>query len=569
MFRLYGWQWFQEFQDKAEGTPEPQDLKNSRVSAHPKELSNSTEGTQGPQNDSESPKQALLEPQVEANCMCDKVLFRQTRGRSMMRRCHRVRTSPPTGSPVDDDVDQVPRRHGYEKVAAAAAAAARRSSAGTWAGDSNWTRRVLCATRRAIVEARVVNKRRIVGARGLSFFRRQVHRHGRVAHMRAVLLCTHTPSQMSGDLEGSDSNFAPQEISGDHEVSEGKFAPRFSTSWAGATRTALRQRTVAMAFAKFPAPAPGPQSSQNNQTPSRKGSKAKPCLHAALARLVAKPPASDVFLKRLQKLVKGAEAGHYLLDSPSVSSTAGPQNTQSARKESVAAEAPKDTPKKAMSILKKNPPKPLTEVAVGSNPLLEYALRDEDWKGMAIMKQASVLSKLQRGEAPGPQPVAAILSEEAAEEVAALWKQHSLNNEVVGLTCVIGRQSAKDVAWCPKHGLAPKTQWLSLRHGDKTVLQEVFVAKGAGREASSRLTSDNLLKLPGRSSLSSRTASVSTFKVGVGAKSAKSSHASCSTFRVGATPKSARGTKVTKASELPSLLLRRLPALPGRFPRAL
>ena len=72
-------------------------------------------------------------------------------------------------------------------------------------------------------------------------------------------------------------------------------------------------------------------------------------------------------------------------------------------------------------------------------------------------------------------------------------------------------------------------------------------ARGAGREASNKLTSGNLLKLPSSSCASSRATSVSTFKVG--AKSAQGSHVSCSTFRVGATPKSARGTKVPKASK--------------------
>ena len=417
---------FKKFKYRAEGTPEPQDLCNMQGITHSQETINSTEGTQEPQNDCESPKQAFLEPQVEANCMCDKVFGQQARGRSMMRRCHRVRTSPPTGSPVDD-VDQVPRRHGHKKDAAANA---RRRSASTWAGDSSLFRRVLCATRRAIVEARVVSKRRILGTRGLSVFRRQVHRHGRVAHMRAALFCSYASSQSSGDLAGSEGMVFPEVFTGVLEGSEGNFVPkekavlnlmgggRADGSEAVDGRNGLLN-ALRDALAKFPAPAPGPQGSRPG---NQKGSKAKPCLHAALARLVAKPPAGDVFLKRLQKLVKGAEAGHYLLDSPSAGSVAGTQNTPIVSKESPAAEAPKDTPKKAKSILKKNSSKPFTELAVGSNPLLDYALRDEDWKGLAIMKQASVLSKLQRGEAPGPQPVAAILSEEAAEEAAALWK---------------------------------------------------------------------------------------------------------------------------------------------------
>ena len=93
------------------------------------------------------------------------------------------------------------------------------------------------------------------------------------------------------------------------------------------------------------------------------------------------------------------------------------------------------------------------------------------------MKQAAVLTRLQRGEAPAPKPVATILSEEAAEEAAALWKQHGISGESVGLTCVIGPRNSKDVAWSPKHDMTPKTQWLSLKQGDKTVLREVFLAK--------------------------------------------------------------------------------------------
>ena len=86
-------------------------------------------------------------------------------------------------------------------------------------------------------------------------------------------------------------------------------------------------------------------------------------------------------------------------------------------------------------------------------PLKEYSLRSEDWPLALLMKGPAVLSKLRQGDPPADKPVAAILSEQEAEEAAADWEQHELGKNGASLACVIGARHSSLVAWPPKSSL--------------------------------------------------------------------------------------------------------------------
>lgn len=135
--------------------------------------------------------------------------------------------------------------------------------------------------------------------------------------------------------------------------------------------------------------------------------------------VLQRPGSSRAFLNKLSALVRAAEGVRLLLDS----------DEDISAKPFKVAKPQEKAPAGMRSILKKGAEgksfKPLTDKASDMRPLKECSLRGEDWPLTLLLKGPAVLSKLRRCDPP----VAAIMTEQEAEEAAAYWEQHELGEE--------------------------------------------------------------------------------------------------------------------------------------------
>ena len=338
-------------------------------------------------------------------------------------------------------------------------------------GDSSQCSLAWKCSRYWVVQSRRAGGMRVPGSRGTSFWRRLGSKPRSVLRRSRAqfLLALRTNMQSESCLSAHTYNAAVSLLGGGAAAgadSDNSKKDKQTSKRDQAFHDALFHALTEVSD-KFTRSAKSGEDSDRSNGNKGKG-KGKQSLREALAKLLERPPAGRALLDKLNAVLRAAKGGHLLLED-------GPGSE--ARDQGSPSPAPQHKAKSAAKPILKKPPAPLTEAASARAPLGGFALRDEDWPNVVLLKQASVLAKLQRGDLPHSGPVAAIMTEEAAEEAAALWNEHALS-EKGGLTCVIACRSASEVAWVPRRGLTlqSQSQWLGLKHNDQVVLRSVSLA---------------------------------------------------------------------------------------------